>query len=258
MNEHHRLEGLLYEFVRNELDASAREEVQAHLASCGPCRKEVAVLTDAFHAMPPRREDASAQRSESYWESFARRVEQRLPSQPKGSAWIGSLKETIDSIVGLRPGLAYSIAGSALIILITLTLWISVPEEATLNRGNSIVDESSVTAQTSLAVKDYFEDSRMLLIGIVNLPPDQESPVDLSVERTAARNLVQQARYLTDQPIDARSAELIRELQRILVELANLKETANIPDVDLIRTGVRQENVLFKIRMAENLLDRQQ
>jgi hypothetical protein len=106
------------------------------------------------------------------------------------------------------------------------------------------------------AVEEYLLGSRMLLIGFANMSPEQGKPTDLSLERTAARSLVRQARLLADEPLDERSQELVRELERILIELANLEETADVPAIEIIRTGVRQQNLLFKIRMAEDQLGR--
>ncbi len=250
MSNHRYFQSHLYEFVRDELNPSERKEIEAHLVGCRSCRDEVSGLTEAFSAFPPHRYDASAQRSDAYWEMFAGRVGQRLRQRKTLPSLISALTGRLEFVFKFRPALAYSVAGATLAVLLTFTVWLSLPGDVPRQRA-----EVTTEAQTSHAVKDYFEESRMLLIGIVNRPAGESEPLDLSVERTAARQLVRQARYLTDQPIDEESAELIRELQRILVELANLEETADIPDVELIRTGVRQENVLFKIRMAEHVLE---
>jgi hypothetical protein len=109
-----------------------------------------------------------------------------------------------------------------------------------------------VQAAQRAEVRDYFERSRTLLIGVANIPAADGDKIDLSVERTAARGLVRQARYLGDKPLDSRSQELIRELERVLIELANMEEQADVPEVEMIRTGMHQQNLLFKIRMAEN------
>ena len=88
-------------------------------------------------------------------------------------------------------------------------------------------------------------------MGITNISAVQGQTVDLSVERQAARGLIRQARYLDQQSLDERSRELIKALERILLELANMKQEADLPDVEIVRSGIHQENMLFKIRMAE-------
>jgi hypothetical protein len=72
------------------------------------------------------------------------------------------------------------------------------------------------------------------------------------VEKEAARQLVQQARYLDSKSLDDRSRALVGALERILIELANMEEQADLPDVEIVRSGIRHDNMLFKIRMAES------
>jgi hypothetical protein len=96
----------------------------------------------------------------------------------------------------------------------------------------------------------YVRKTKMILVGITNMKADGED-VDISSEQERSKALLQQARYLKSQPIDDRSAKLIDELQMILTELANMKDQGNAPNVEILRSGVHHENLLFKIRMEE-------
>ena len=49
--------------------------------------------------------------------------------------------------------------------------------------------------------------------------------------------------------------KLIGDLEKILIELANIKEESGLPNVEIVRGGIHQENLLFKIRMAEAMYD---
>ncbi|HLX12472.1 MAG TPA: hypothetical protein VKS81_06625, partial [Bacteroidota bacterium] len=53
------------------------------------------------------------------------------------------------------------------------------------------------------------------------------------------------------QRLDPHSAKLVGDLQKILIELANMKDQGNAPNVEIVRSGVQEENLLFKIRMEE-------
>ena len=101
----------------------------------------------------------------------------------------------------------------------------------------------------------YLRKSKILLVGLSNMKTDAGHPLDLSAEREASRSLIKEARYLQTQDIDRRSARLISALNKILIELANLEEHNDIPGVEIIRGGINQENLLFKIRMAEAMND---
>ena len=96
--------------------------------------------------------------------------------------------------------------------------------------------------------------SRVLLVGVSNMRTDGESPIDLSIERRQSRELVHVSRDLKTHALDARSAKLVGDLEKILIELANSDEKHDVPDVEIIRSGIRHNNLLFKIRMTESAL----
>jgi hypothetical protein len=103
-------------------------------------------------------------------------------------------------------------------------------------------------------MNEYLKKSRVLLVGLSNNRGQGNEWGDLSVERGRSRQLVHEARLLKRQPLDVRSAKLIDDLERIQIELANLDESRAGSDVEPIIAGIRQENLLFKIRMTEMLM----
>jgi len=103
-----------------------------------------------------------------------------------------------------------------------------------------------------MELAEYYRKSKILLVGISNINPELGQSVDLAVERQVARQLIYQTRYLDSKQLDERSRALVRALERILIELANMEQQADLKDVDIIRAGIHQENMLFKIRMAES------
>jgi hypothetical protein len=101
----------------------------------------------------------------------------------------------------------------------------------------------------------YFRKSKMLLVGLTNMKTDLAEPPDFSSEQRLSRDLIHEARYLKQQPLDSRSRRLVSDLEKILIEVENIKGHDDLPDVEIIRSGIHQENLLFKIRMAEAMLD---
>jgi len=97
----------------------------------------------------------------------------------------------------------------------------------------------------------YLRKSRMLLVGVTNMPVDEGQPVDLSVEQQTSRALADEARILKQETLDDRSLQLISELEKIQIELANMKSDNQVPTIALVRGGIEQENLLFKIRIQE-------
>ena len=241
----------LYDFICGELSPQQRTTIEEHLASCGDCRREADVLASLLSDFPREVRSPGNDRPETYWHIFAPRIEEKLTQDRRRrrlSDW-ASIRFNWPLLSGRRPSVA--LVGAVSAIVLSIGLWLtSGPPSGEAPQGDAVVPVMGVSSRQT--VEEYFTASRMLLIGIANMSPEEGQPIDLTLERTTARTLVRQARLLADEPVDERSQELLGELERILIELANLEESADVPGIELIRTGVRQQNLLFKIRMAED------
>jgi hypothetical protein len=100
-------------------------------------------------------------------------------------------------------------------------------------------------------VRQYLRRSRALFVGLENMRVPDRQPVDLGTERKVSRELLQETRALQLEPLDIRTARLVGDMEKILIEIANADETPAGPGLEIIRGGIRQENLLFKLRMAE-------
>jgi hypothetical protein len=251
MNRHGLVRMSLVEYVKGELPAGETAEVERHLAACQECRLECEKMRDVLRAMPVNRIQPSDLQPAEYWQTFSRRVDARIAGRQRLPERLRLPLDELADYVQLQWKPILVSAGAGALAVVLLGIWFLGGQNRTpVVPGNQQVE--AVQTSHREQVNDYFERSRILLIGIANIPAEEGDKIDLTVERTAARDLVRTARYLEKRPIDSRSRELIRELERVLVELANLEEQADIPEVDVIRTGMQQQNLLFKIRMAEN------
>jgi hypothetical protein len=205
------------------------------------------VLSEASAVRP------SDRRPDEFWERFALRIESRIRQdgrtlrQAESSAW-----GFVRSFFVLH---RFQIAGVMALLFLAIVLW---NWRDVFKQGEVHIppDEQPAVFEPPPAdrVTQYFRKSKVLLVGLANMKPSGET-LDLTVERRASRELIREARYLRQQPLDSRSAHLIDDLQKIMIELANLEETHDAPDVDIIRSGIRRENLLFKIRRAEAVRD---
>jgi uncharacterized protein YijF (DUF1287 family) len=135
---------------------------------------------------------------------------------------------------------------------LALVVWYRPTPEAPQMLPEDLRTHSMSVESDSGRMTQYLRRSRALLVGITNVKMDARRSYDLEVERVASRSLAREARVLKQQPLDARSARLVNDLARIQIELANLKESDARPNLEIIRSGIEQENLLFKIRMAES------
>ncbi|MBI4534777.1 MAG: zf-HC2 domain-containing protein [Ignavibacteriae bacterium] len=252
MSEHSNISRMLYEYLKGELDPDDYGKVDEHLLHCTRCQKDIRELNAAISIFRPVVRP-SEERSEEFWNTFALEVEQNI-QRTEQHGWKERITETLQQWSPTRRWVIVGMAGAA----VTLVLAV-IASRTTFTPG---VEETppEVTELESAALNidrmsQYFRKSKTLLVGLTNMKMFDDQPVDLNAERQASRELIHEARYLKRQPIDMRSAQLINDLERVLIELANLEESSDIPDVQLIRSGIRHENLLFKIRMAESLYD---
>ncbi len=262
MMKHANIERELYDFVAGELSDEARTVIERHLAGCARCSRACAELRSSMEQLTRAMADPASARSGEYWEGFAAGVEGKLQTAMRNSRAVRpTLLEEIGSWFLLHRGAAYAAGFACVLIAAGLLSWGRLfPTRTGETREPAATAElrsrdSLQVMPASERMERYLRKSKVLLIGITNMKTDAGQAIDLSAERQASRALLKEARYLQDQDIDRRSARLISSLNKILIELANLEEQNDVPGVEIIRGGIHQENLLFKIRMAEILND---
>jgi hypothetical protein len=255
MNTHKKIQDLLYEYLQNELEESERATVEQHVRSCQICNAEMESLKEALQMIPSSALDASKSRTEEYWENFVLSVERKLdaPKQVRKRSLI-SLTDMVEHMFFTpRPYIAaFSGALAVLVCVFVMWNWYDHRDAAKRELARNETEQLALPDSTTDRVYQYVKQSKMLLVGITNMKPVSGATYDVSLEQQKSRQLIHEARYLENQPLDERTAKLIADLQKILIELANMKEQGNAPNIEIIRGGVHEENLLFKIRMAED------
>jgi len=258
MNKHSNIQALLYEYLKDELSPEERSMVSDHLASCERCSAELESLQDVFHFVPPPVMPPSEERPEMFWNYFADHVDERLKTvQQKRSSPVVSWIDDLATLLLVRKRFVAAFSTALAVIAVTIVVWMSpAPQTQPAEPPEELVAQNDVQFEpVGDRVRQYFQKSKVLLVGLTNMKTAELRPANFTVERERSRELVQEARYLKYRGIDRRSAKLIRDLEKILIELANMKEQGNVPGIEMIRTGIHQENLLFKIRMAEAMYD---
>ena len=100
-----------------------------------------------------------------------------------------------------------------------------------------------------VAVGDHLERSQMVLVELANAP--RQGTVDISGERLLAEELLganrlyRQAAATTG---DSGMADVLDELERMLVEIAHSPDQASPKELEAIRSRLEAQGILFKIR----------
>jgi hypothetical protein len=258
---HRRIQRRLFEYAKNELPPEAAGRVRDHLSACPDCAREVdtyrslltgigSSLSQSGEALPPE-----------YWRSFSSSVMQRIAGAAPVRDVTPGWWEEIRQVLELRPRYyAAALGGAVALVLISFFAWKSfrprpVDSGSPPQTEPRMSEMRSESGRTTDRVNQYFRKSRLLLVGLSNMEPDDSQRADLLVEKHLSRELVREARFLRSRPLDPRSARLVGDTERIFIELANAGEQRHAPTIDMIRTGIRRENLLFKVRMAESMSD---
>ncbi|MBI4547286.1 MAG: zf-HC2 domain-containing protein [Ignavibacteriae bacterium] len=252
MRTHTRIKTLLYEYIRGELDEDEHKIVKDHLSVCQRCASDVTTLKAIIIELDKNLKMPHDERLPDFWNRFTQRIAERIDFEKQSSAeFTPSLKERLEEffIIPQRKLIALSCLVIAILLIIAVLPWrVPLRQEST----EKFITEQPVQLDTvAERMSKYFRKSKVLVVGLMNMKTDEGQALDLTPERNASEELIHEVRYLKTQPLDIQSAKLISQMERILIELANIEEEQDVPNIELVRSGIHQENLLFKIRMAE-------
>jgi predicted anti-sigma-YlaC factor YlaD len=221
--------------------------VETHLASCPACRTEferlrqVLSLMDHAQAFDPADMPGPA---------FEREVWARLePQLTRRRSWFASW------LAPRRLVLAASVATLLLVAFLAGRFSRDdVPAGTTADGGGNVAERVLV-----VAVVDHLDRSQMVLLEVLNA--DVESAGDLAAEQTLARELVAANRLYRQtaaQTGDGSTGDVLDELERTLLEIANTPADASQDDLDALRARISSRGLLFKVRVVHSeMLERE-
>jgi hypothetical protein len=245
--------GALY----GELTADQKQEFEAHLGTCPVCTAEFERLKTALAVMDRRvRPEPGSEFWDGFWVKLASRIEEE--DQTARPSPIFRLKRSAGSLISL-PKWAYQVA--AAVLLIALGIFLGRMFFRTTGPGTQLARQTPVShggadAAALLRVQNYFERSKVILLALVNFDPKTKDPHGLNFpgQKKVSRDLVREASYLKTQfrsPAQKRLKDLIAELEMILLQIANLDEHQDIAAVELVKRGLDESAILFKINVSE-------
>jgi hypothetical protein len=233
-------------------DSSPADEtrVDAHLRGCETCRghwdETVATLKMLDRATPPE-PDAG----------FEARMWQRV--QPAlgtpGAADIGTpWTRRSPSYFGL--GVAAGLAAAVAVGVVTTHTWQPRPAPPV---ATTAVDANGRERVLLTALDDHFERSEMLLVEFLNAPaaPGPE----LAFERATADDLLDSNRLYrmaASQNGNFRVADMLEDLESVLVEIARSPDQMDGGDLRSIRSRIEDDNLLFKVRAVSQQIEERQ
>ncbi len=236
-----------------ELNEEDKRIFDNHLQECQQCSAEYDRLKSTLELMDKK---SAPEPSEAFWEGYWDRLSPKL----SGSAnrQMNRAPQFWKFIKSLRPEpvWTYRLAGAIAILILGIFIGklyygrpVPVPVSPAAS-GRGLVQNAAAEAEA----QQYLDRARVLLLGIMNTDPEKDSAVssDFSYRQKVSREMIRQAANLKEElrsPEERRLKELIKELETILMQIANLESQNNLDAVEVIRDGINHQGILFKINL---------
>jgi len=222
----------------------------AHLDACAECRASLRGLqamlgTVDAHAVP--------ERGPGYGAEVWARVQQRLEQEPRRAWWWTLLAPRRLALVG---GVAVLVV--AAFVAGRFSHQPSVSSQPPASRPG--VEQAAAAAAEPVrerillvAVGDHLERSQMVLVELMNSPVGRR--MDISGTQEWARDLVPANRLYRQAAVDTGEpgvADVLDDLERVLVEIANSPSHLSSVEFERIRQRIEEQGIVFKIRVLDS------
>ena len=236
--------------------------VDAHLQACAECQTAWTSLRETLQMV----DDAAVpEPGQAFEREIWTRVQRALPvpaADDAGRRLLGFTKR--------RPSSSALAAAAALVLAVGLggyvvrTLW--RPSTATAVNTRVAATPAGTSGDAALgrervlltALNDHFQQSELLLVEVMNAPA---AGGDLDFERQTADDLLDSSRLYrvsAQQNGDTRLANMLQDLESVLVEIARSPDQINRNDFNSLRARIDGDNLLFKVRaVSKQIHDRQ-
>jgi hypothetical protein len=241
----HPTEETLSEYVDGLLQQDERERIEEHLRRCGECTLTVAELQHLISAAGslPSMDPPPAVWQRIKWDLSAQPVRRRF------GQW--------------NP--AWGLATAALVVLAFLAGRVIEQRQqaakVTSGQSASAAPASGSTATTAadtairervllVAVGDHLERSQMVLVELANAEPHGQ--LDISAERQFADELLASNRLYRQTAVQlgqTNVADLLDELEPVLVEVARGPSLVSMQQLADIRQRIEAQGILFKVKI---------
>jgi hypothetical protein len=218
--------------------------IEDHLRSCGACRDEFSRLQQALALVDT---DTVPDPGPGFERRVWARLEPELEAHQRRS-WISWLMPTPSR-------LAWAAGAAAVIVAAFVAGRVSGPAPAPPpSQASATAADVARDDVLVLAVVDHLDRSQMVLVELMNADADRPV-VNISNEQSRARDLVAANRLYrasAAQAGDETTGDVLDELERVLIEIANAPEDASKQQLDALRARIASRGLLFRVRVVNS------
>ena len=238
---------LLYYY--GEGSGDQRAEMRAHLETCEACRaldRELRGVLALVDSEPVPEAPAGFER-----EMWAR-LEPQIAARNVGSGFSRTLGRFE------LPRWAFAV-GAVALAAASFTLgrvWSPVPAPAPGPSTEVVADAKSIGERLLRSeVEEHLERSQRVLAELVNA--DDSAPVVLASDRAQAADLVAAGRLYrrsAEEMGDGETRDLLEDVERVLVEIANGTDVETSNDLSGVRARISNQDLIFRLRVTTSAM----
>jgi hypothetical protein len=250
MNSCKTFEKLMTESLFGELDEKSKTMLENHMAACAGCQRAFQEMRNALEIMRQREKQLP---DEEFMNRFWTRLSPRLQDSRRRSHPEMSLNSLF------HPRFVLPLTA---ILCLFVGIWIgqnrAVKDTGPLTVGpQPAKNGKGIPVETTTS--QVLERSQRVLLAFSNFNAETDDPeiLNLTYQKSMARHLVQETGKLKaglSNGTDRKLALLLQDLELILLQIANLEDSHDLDNIEIIREGVNKRSILFKIQI--NTLDR--
>jgi hypothetical protein len=228
-------------------ETAGREAAAAHINSCPECQAQLNRLAEmlaAYQALPVP--DPGENYGRRVWQQIAPRLEE------KRSRWWRMFLEP------------RRLTAAGLVAALLLVAFLAGRVSKHVDHGDAALTAEQVRQRVLLlAVGEHLGRSEMVLMEIANAEPEGASvkQVNLSSQRRRAEELLDENRLYRQTALqdgDTGIANVLDELERVLLDVAHSPGTVTPAQFKSIRQRIDDDGLLFKVRVLTQEIERRE
>jgi hypothetical protein len=258
MSDCKKCQSLFLEAFYEEMNLEQKQFFKDHLSVCEKCKSKFEEMKSTLQFMGKRvRPEPGKIFWDLYEERLAQRIEKEEASQVERESWQKRFARTFT----FAPKWAYQAAAALVLIVVGIFIGRMVFLPSTQEIQQASMQPGLATPQqpgTELArrTQNYIERSKLILLALVNFDPATEDPyaLDLPYQQQLSKELVQEASYLKRELAESdqeRLENLIVDLERVLLQIANLESENDFDAIELVKEGVNNRGILMQINLTD-------
>lgn len=237
---------LVVDYFFEELKGDERRQFKKHLDGCDACQEHLTALASASRMT---RRKKRAKPGKELLRNYHLQLENSFSEGQKSSSLIDRI---LDRLI-LRPSIAIRLAEAMVLIFIGFFIGkISIDKPAMVSEPIFLNDAASYSQGESLLLKNYLQQTEMVLLDVKNLDPieDQELIFNL-IQSAKYRHLLQKTLLLRKEAKDLEDhqlSQLLNKIELILLELDNLETNGYVETMSMIKKQLKDTPLLIEIK----------